>query len=301
MAAVFLFALIVRRAGAGRRMIVVTLFIGAGVAAALLVPNTLRWRSDNPYLDSVRDVANYQEGSGRGRLIQYQHSLRMALAHPLLGAGTGNWSVEYPNHAARNDPSLDPSADGTTFNPWPSSDWVAFVSERGFLAAILLVCVFAGIARSAFRHEDPLTGAALLATAVAACVVGLFDAVLLLPLPAFVVWTALGALSPGGGEAVLPVQTASPGRIAWAPLMLLLIALSALGAVRSTAQLVAMELYTQGRDLQRAARIDPGNYRLRMRLARGGKRAQRCAHARAAHALFPYAEAARAASARCGD
>jgi hypothetical protein len=41
-----------------------------GVAAALFIPNTLHWRSDNPYLESVQRVADYQQGSGHGRLIQ---------------------------------------------------------------------------------------------------------------------------------------------------------------------------------------------------------------------------------------
>ena len=44
---------------------------------------------------------------------------------------------------------------------------------------------------------------------------------------------------------------------------------------------------------RRAAQIDPANYRIHLRLARSGNRAQRCEHARAAHALFPSAEAAR--------
>src|SRR5688572_19749524 len=67
----------------------------AGVGAAVTMPNALRWNTDNPYLESIRGVANFQEGSGRGRLVQYRQSLRMAVGSPLLGVGPGNWAVEY--------------------------------------------------------------------------------------------------------------------------------------------------------------------------------------------------------------
>jgi hypothetical protein len=53
--------------------------------------------------------------------------------------------------------------------------------------------------------------------------------------------------------------------------------------------------------LERAAVVDPGNYRLRLRLARMGKRKERCAHALAARALYPHADAARAAARGCHD
>ena len=39
----------------------------SGILAALLLPNTLEWKSDSPYLDTVTGVVNYREGSGRGR------------------------------------------------------------------------------------------------------------------------------------------------------------------------------------------------------------------------------------------
>lgn len=285
-----------------RRLFAILLLIGGGVAAALLIPNELRWRDDNPYLESVRRVADYEEGSGRGRLIQYEQSLRMALRHPLFGVGPGNWAVEYPAHAARRDPSLDGSQPGMTFNPWPSSDWVAFVSERGLAAATLLALFFALLAlaalRRAFRALDPddaLAAIALLGVLGGAVVTGMLDAVLLLPLPAFLVWTALGAL--GGEDAAGPAAGNGGG-----PLIMVLVLLIVLvGAARSTAQLVAMQMFESGTSLSRAARIDPGNYRLRMRLARSGKRSERCAHALAAHALYPHAEAAEAVARRCGD
>ena len=144
--AVLLFDALRREGKVWRRVALLAIFAVGGAVAALAIPNTLRWRSENPYLDSVHDIANYEEGSGRGRLIQYGRTLRMAAAHPVLGAGPGNWPVQYPGFAARRDPSMDPSVGGVTYNPWPSSDWFAVVSERGGLAAGLLILAIVGIA-----------------------------------------------------------------------------------------------------------------------------------------------------------
>jgi hypothetical protein len=225
--------------------------------------------------------------------VQYAHSLRMAAAYPLLGVGAGNWPVRYPEYAARHDGSLNDSEPGTTFNPWPSSDWVAFVSERGFVAAALLGMVFVLLFVRGWKRlraedvEERWEAATLLATIAAACVAGAFDAVLLLALPAFLVWCALGALSTrfeSGGLA--------------AALHIVILAVALLGAIRSASQLVAMEIYATRGDrasLERAARIDPGNYRVQLRLARKGL----CEHALAARGLFPNAGAAKAAARRC--
>jgi O-antigen ligase len=257
----------------------------AGAAIALLVPNTLHWRSENPYLESMRGVANYEKGSGRGRLVQYERSLRMAVLHPLFGVGPGNWPVEYPRNVRGDDPSLNESEPGTTMNPWPSSDWVAFASERGLFTALTLVLALLGIA---FTKD-----ATLRAVLAAAVVAGMFDAVLLLAAPTLLVFAALGALT--------PAEVRDSGFGIRDSMVIVLILLSALGAARSTAQLIAMGVYSTRGDrpsLAQAAQIDPGNYRLQLRLARMGKREQRCAHGRAAHALFPAAAAGRAVDCR---
>ena len=116
-----------------------------GVLASLLMPNTLEWKSDSPYLDTVTGVVNYREGSGRGRIVQYANTLRIVAAHPFLGVGPGNWGVVYPKFAAPNDPSIDLD-DGMTSNPWPSSDWIAIARRarragaRGDRARALRAC-----------------------------------------------------------------------------------------------------------------------------------------------------------------
>jgi len=65
-----------------------------GVAIAVLLPNSLVWRSGSPYRDTVRDLTNYREGSGRGRLIQYRNSARLVVMDPVFGTGPGNWPVK---------------------------------------------------------------------------------------------------------------------------------------------------------------------------------------------------------------
>lgn len=298
--AAMLFSAPLRRDGrTWLRVLGLLALIGGGVAAALLIPNALRWRSDNPYLETLERVADYQEGSGRGRLVQYEQSLRMAARNPLFGVGPGNWAVEYPDHAARRDPSLDPDRPGTTYNPWPSSDWIAAIAERGLAATVLLGLALLTLALGALRDifdaqsvDDALTATALLGTIVAAGIAGMFDAVLLLAVPAFLVFAACGALSPSSEP--------SPRRWRFAFVLVALLAL--LGAGRSTAQLAAMNIFETRGDrasLVRAAQIDPGNYRLQLRLARMGKRKERCKHALAARALYPHAAAGRAAARGC--
>lgn len=307
-AAVVLLIFIVR--AASKRLLFVLLFAAGGAAAALLIPNTLHWRSENPYLDSVKGVAGYDAGSGRGRLVQYERSLLMAATHPLLGAGPGNWPVEYPRYAVAGDPSLDHNEQGMTANPWPSSDWIAFLAERGLAAAVLLAFALLLIARGG-RREPGGEGAALLATIAAAVIAGLFDAVLLLAAPALLVWTTIGALSPPTQAPPPPPLTPAPpmpippspsySRLRW-PAVLLVIGIAVVGAVRSAGQLAAMDVYSTHGDrasLESAARIDPGNYRLRLRLARIERGRKRCEHAFAAHALFPSAAAARDAARGC--
>lgn len=283
-----------------RRMLVVIVCVGLGVAAALLLPNALRWRSDNPYLDTAKNMANVQKGSGHGRLVQYQQSMMMAVRHPILGVGPGNWGVEYPAHATRNDPSLDDNEDGMTSNPWPSSDWVAFASERGFAAMLVLAVFVLLVARDAFRAEDRLDAATLLAVLAAACVAGAFDAVLLLALPSFFVWSALGALTPPhppfGDVAPRPAARGERGRRPGEGLLTaILVLLALLASVYCGMKIAGMNAYTNGAIAQ-AARLDPGNYRAQLRLGR-----RRCASANAAHALYPYARAARDLAKRCRD
>jgi hypothetical protein len=267
----------------------------AGLLLALVLPNRLNWRSDSPYLETLAGVANYKEGSGRGRVIQWANTLSMAVQHPMLGVGPGNWPVFYPRYMSKGDPSFDRD-DIIPTNPWPSSDWMALASERGFVALGLLLLVGGSIALGAWarirRGPTALPGLedlTIVATLIALAVVGAFDAVLLLPAPTLFAWTALGALA----SSARPIRQISlTGRTRRAAML----GVALVGTVflaRSLAQTVAMGVFADGRRsaMESAVAIDPGSYRIRMLLGRAWARAGRCdraiPQANAARAMFP--------------
>jgi hypothetical protein len=292
-----------------RRLIVLGMFSAAGIAAAVWIPNRLEWKSESPYLDSAAGLVNYKVGSGKGRLVQYINSLHMTEAHPVFGVGPGNWPVAYPKYASRGDPSMS-QEDGITSNPWPSSDWVAYLTERGVLGFALLVMAMVGLLWRAIRDlgvrtgrdaERVLTTIALVGTFAAVAVVGAFDAVLLIAVPTFFVWTLAGALAPpatGGIEVERGVHR-------FAPILVFILGLVAVG--RTALQLAAIATFstaTKMSVLERASRLDPGSYRIHIRLAQAYRARGDCpravAHARAARALFPNAAEPRRELAECG-
>ena len=292
-----------------RRLTVLGAAAGVGAIAAVLLPNRLEWKSDSPYLDSAAGLVNYKEGSGRGRIVQYTNSLRMTRTDPLLGVGPGNWPVMYPRYASRNDPSMS-SDDGLTSNPWPSSDWVAYLSERGAIGIALLLVAMVGLLVRAVRDlkrqdrnaEQVLTAIALVGTLVATAVVGAFDAVLLIAAPTFFVWTLAGALSP------TPEAGFSLGRWASVTAMLGVVLYGGIAIARSAFQLAAIMTFstsTRLSALDRASSYDPGSYRIHARLAASYLSRGDCArarpHARTARALFPSAVEPRRVLGSCGS
>jgi O-antigen ligase len=272
--------------------------LAIGTAAAILLPNRLDWRSGSPYRDSIAGLVNYQEGSGRGRLIQYRNSLGLVLRDPVFGTGPGNWMVKYPLVTTPGDPSFS-GADPIPTNPWPSSDWIAVVTERGVIGASLLLLFGLAAALVAFRRlRDPELApyaVAALGILAATFVTGLFDAVLLLAPPTLFVLGALGALLPDTGIVLARPLAGRPKRLlSWASFGLAMIL-----AGSSSTQLIAVIATQEGRTravLERAMQWDPGNYRLHMLLAmRGGG----CEHARAAARLLPFHEWPRRLLSRC--
>ena len=291
-----------------RRLPLLLVIAAAGAGVALVLPNTLNWKSDSPYLETARSVVNYREGSGRGRLVQYKNSARMSLHHPVFGVGPGNWAVVYPKFASPGDPSL--GSDGMTANPWPSSDWMTFLSERGPVAFVLLALAMVALLTEAIRalrrEEDPehaLSAWALLGTVAVLLVVSTFDAVLLLPAPALLAWGLLGALSPPSRPRTV-VELPTSRRVA---AMLLVTILGGLAIARSSTQLAAMSVFessTRASRIERAAELDPGSYRIHLRLAEAYAKRGSCAnvrlHAGMARELYPNAAAPKRLLAGCG-
>jgi O-antigen ligase len=286
--------------------ILLTAFIVGAIA--VVIPNTLEWNSDSPYLDSAKNVVDYSSGSGRGRLAQYRNSLGMAMDNPIFGVAPGNWPVRYQRYAPGGDKSLAES--GMTANPWPSSDWVAFVSERGAVAAVALLGVFALLFLGSLRRwselgnpDAVLLRLALAGTIVTTMVVSLFDAVLLLPAPAFLVWMILGAAAcERRSGRVIELEKNRRRVISFA-----VIAIALMGAVRSATQTMAMvAVGTGGRTAGwvSGANWDPGSYRINQRVAEiyanRGKCGKARPYVRQALDLFPSSPPARRLARRCG-
>lgn len=278
-----------------------------GIGAAVVLPNHLDWKSDTPYLDSLLGVANFREGSGHGRLIQWRNTLRMAREHAVLGTGPGNWQVYYPRYTTPGDPSYD-SGDPIPTNPWPSSDWMGLLAERGVPAMLLLVGAMGGLivvgwkrSRANGASDEGLAGLAMVAVIIVAGVAGVFDAVMLLAAPTLVVWTAVGALRPPPRRA-LTLPTGAARGLMWVVAGVGLL-FSARSALTSLAIIVAGDGDSRTA-LVWASRIDPGEYRLHMLLARKPGRSGACAavreHATDARELFPYHEAPKRALRVCG-
>ncbi len=284
------------------------LLVGAvllGIATALFAPNALEWRSDSPFVETLAGITNHSDGSGRGRLIQYRNTVRLALQHPLLGVGPGNWPIRYGDVAPPNDPSWAYN-DPVPLNPWPSSDWMALLSERG-LAAILAILLVGASAlwrggRALKEGGSPAMAAATLAAVL--CVTaaqGGFDAVLLLPTPLLLVAIAAGALlAMSEGVPPAPATDTPTATSRWT---VLVAAVLSVLVVRSGLQTGAYIIAGNGRSISRlnwAARVDPTSYPIRIALAMRAPCSSARDDARAALRLAPEWPAPRLAVRRCG-
>jgi putative inorganic carbon (HCO3(-)) transporter len=285
-------------AGLKRRLGILCVALLGGFFFALYVPNQLQWFSSTPYHDSLRTLVDHESGSGRGRVIQYRNTLQMARAHPLLGVGPGNWMLEYPRYASREDPSYDPASRAPTTR-LPQSDWVALAAERGFIALALLVLAGGVLVLRCLRRirglgsDGPvLDGFVVLSVVGTLLVLGVLDAVLLTPTATLLTFATLGALTPAGRR-FFPVSLDARAR--WGTLLVVLL-VTAVPVVHSGRQLWAGALYANELDpavLERAARINPGDYYAHLFLAEAWLGKGRCDLAlprlESAHALLPTA------------
>jgi hypothetical protein len=215
--------------------------------------------------------------------------------------------VRYPKFAPVSDKSF--ADNGMTANPWPSSDWVAFLSERGAVATVSLLAFFAAMFFGSLRkwksipdNEGVLLRIALATTIVAAIVVSLFDAVLLLAAPAFLVWLIIGAAS--SAPQIQPSPESPKGMRS---ILLTFLVMAVLDVARSATQVTAMwNVGAGGRTAGWVAGAiwDPGSFRINQRVAELYANRGQCAKARpyirTARALFPSSPMARRTARRCG-
>ena len=288
----------------GRRAAWLGAAVIVAILAALLVPNRLAWRSASPYSDTLIGLANHDEGSGHGRVLQYGNTIHLALRHPLLGVGPGNWPVRYAEVAPPADPSWV-FGDVVPLNPWPSSDWMALFSELGFIgvASVLLLGVaisWRAIVAIRSGGNRSLAGATLLGLLAVVLVEGNFDAVLLLPAPLLFVAMGSAALLQRSDETPKIEEhdpaTAAPSTLG---LAVVLGALTLWSGLQTGAYVVA----GAGRSIPRltwAARIDPGSYPIRIALAQRLGCTEARADILAVIRMAPKWPATIAAARRCG-
>lgn len=287
-----------------RRVLILGGVMTAGVIAAMVIPNRLAWRSASPYLDTFTALANHDEGSGHGRVLQYRNTVRLAWQHPLFGVGPGNWPVRYGEVAPPSDPTWV-FGDVVPINPWPSSDWMALLSEFGILAVLAallfgVALAWRGLAAARGNGDRVLGGAALLALLAVTFIEGNLDAVLLLPVPLLFVAMSAGALLQRSdntpGAAAIPFG--APARAAFLlPLVLSVITL------RSVMQTAAYLVAGSGRSLARlawAARVDPGSYPIRIALAQRKSCAEAKSDVLAVVGMAPNWPATIAVARKCG-
>jgi len=282
----------------------------AGLAAfggltAVALPNRLEWRSDSPYAQTLTRIGDYRSGSGRGRVIQYRNSLELVAMDPVFGTGPGNWFIKYPLVTSPPDPSFN-AADPIPTNPWPSSDWMAVLAERGPIGLAIVLLTGAAILLTAMRRLRGMDSTAAVQAAIvlgvlaAVVITGLFDAVLLSATPVYFAAVALGLLLPRTQPVIdRPLRLRARRAAIYGTLGFVLL-VSAYSLVQFLAIRVTRESTTRA-TLAQAARIDPTSHRLQVQLARRGNCEARLPHARAAARLMPHHDAPRRALTACGE
>lgn len=295
MAAVLLVVLAASRRGWPKaRIAAVVGVVALAIGSAALVPNALSWSEGSTHTSTLERIGDYKSGTGRGRIIQYRNTLEIAAANPVFGVGPGNWSVAYPAVADPHDPSHKPNA-VQPVNRLPNSDWLGVAAERGLVALALLLLVAAALLWRAIRglradesgSDERARCLLLLISLIGIALVGLFDAVMLRPLPLIVGAITVATLAPS-----LPAATR---RVRW-PVRTVAIAgvigLAIFADARLVREMNAMALTRTSRALPAAVAMSPGDYRLRIQLASRLVSRGRCARANAhldvALRLYPH-------------
>lgn len=293
----------------GRPRVAVALLVCAlAAAAAIIVPNQLRWTSDDPFLDTLGAMTDHRRGSGRGRVIQYRNTLAMIAEAPVLGVGPGNWSLAYPAHASRDDPSYQQHGIQPV-NRMPSSDWLGLVAERGALGALCIAAAALLIAAGTWRalrgdsSADGQLAAVCLASLAGVAVAGAVDAALLRPTPLLIVAVLAGATAPPD-RALLELPRPWVRALAAAlTVAALCIGLRLYPVAEATMHRWRYHALGGVEHMERAASATPDDFRLQLILALDWLDLGRCdraeERARMALASYPHLPMARSILDRC--
>lgn len=265
----------------------------AGVLFAIPLSGKVGYTERRPLIATASRLFDIRSGSGEGRVQEMENSIHMWQDAPLLGAGPGNWSVEYTRYAPINDPSR---LEGLlSVDSQPHSDYVGLVTERGLLGVGLIAAALVVFLRRLTRPGlEPVAAATASATLLVAFVMGAADPIVLTAAGLGALVVILGALVP----------QARAGRRDCVRLRIAALEyLGACGACLGTfvaivflfRSVLAASEYARPHSKQlfaHAAQIAPWDYRAQMLLSAAYISQHECAAAseplRRAHALEPY-------------
>lgn len=236
-----------------------------GLAAAVLPSNTLSWRTDRPFTETVGALADFSAGSGAARISLYRTTLAMIAAHPLLGVGPGGWTIEYVRYAPSDDPTVQRQHIYQS-PPRATSDFLGLCAERGVLGLLLLLLPAVLLSLSAIRDlrdsNKPvdLRSVALLSLLGALVPMMAFDCPLQVAPTAQLMFLAAGSLAPAEIG-----KRWSPPRWTASALASLAIVCSAYLAAQVTAGALLTRKSMAAREL--GARLAPGNPRIQLLVA----------------------------------
>ncbi len=251
---------------------------------------SMHWSTSDFHSTMVR-LGDHRSGTGRGRVVQYAATLRMLADHPLLGVGPGQWSIAYPAYAQDDDPTYRSDAP-VPMNRLPSSDWIGLAAENGLPLVGIVLAIGLLLLKRAWRQgiTKDAHAAALVAILIALAVLGTFDGVLFRSETVYVAAVALGAMA---GACAGPVQREI--RVLRVPWLVAASAMFVVAVGASGCRLAASVIRGKGAtpDLERAFRLDPGNFALASEIAQRHLVFSRCdlamPYARAALRLCPLA------------
>jgi O-antigen ligase len=308
---------LIPRTRACARLWAIAILVGAVLAVA--TPNRLGWTLRD-FASSASRALDYQRGSGRGRVIQAETTLRMIRARPLEGVGPGNWWITYPAFGRLGDPSLE--ADALYAGPQvPRGDVLSLTAEFGIPGLLLFLVGATGLvmrAVSMLRIPDRVvqsSGVMILAICGATALLSFVDPVLRLSptlgLIALLLGLGLGRAARAAPANTPPDQAAAPplgvrcARRAVVAVCGVASLLPADGALRDLAVLPTITSANASlNDMYRAESIAPHNVEVRLLLSSLLIGTHRCdlaaLHLAQASRLEPFSDVARRLRARCG-